>query len=101
MVARVSLISDIQRRFDPTQSGRMATFYGVLSQVTSHLPMNLGHIPGYSEGEGGPDGPGWIWYGLHLISELAGVSSEVLSGTCGMARFQELVELFNTLSQRN
>ena len=101
VVARVCLISDIQRRFDPTQFGRMGAFYRVLSTVTSHLSHNMGHIPSYTEGEGGPDGPGWIWTGLHLVSELTGLSSEVLGGTCGMARFQELVDLFNSLSQTN
>ena len=97
VVARVCLISDTTRQLEPHQESRVSTFYEVMAGAFSFLSPQLGGIPGMREGQGGPDGPGWLWYGLSCMAQMRDrtVSHEVLSGTSVRARYQLLVDMFN------
>ncbi|KAI6656295.1 LON peptidase N-terminal domain and RING finger protein 3-like [Oopsacas minuta] len=97
IVALVCLISDTDRHIESERVSvemRNALAYAV-SSANVQIAEMLGTIPEHSEGEEGPDGPGWIWYGLGL-AHLRGteISPEVLGDTSAISRYRKLRDLF-------
>lgn len=96
-VARVRLLCDTNRLVDALIP-QMQHTYRHLAQGPPFLSDQLGGLPDFWEGAGGPDGPGWIWYGLAMISFLkggSGVTLEVLGELCVVSRYSLMASVFN------